>query len=86
MSTPWCVFILKRFDAGATAPVNTEAAILPPASAEIDFNWPTLGDVMAADQSLRAACEHAVNDLERLDDPALPQPMPPDPASTFINQ
>lgn len=72
MDTRARVSILKKFFTGATAPVNTEAAILPPASAEIDFNWPTLGDVMAADQSLRAACERAVIDLERLDDPVLP--------------
>ena len=85
MGTRARVSILKRSDAGATAPVNAEASSLAAASKAVNFNWPTLGDLIAAHQAQCAVRERAVNDLERLDDPALPQPMPPDPASTFTN-
>jgi len=44
---------------------------------------PTLNDVLRAYGDLWQARKRAVNDLKRLDDPALPQPMPPDPASTL---
>jgi len=80
MDTPARVSILKRSDAGATAPAKAGTARLAAASKAVNFNWPTLGDVIAAHQALRPACERAVNDLGRLDDPALP-----DPSSTFNN-
>jgi len=86
MDTPASVSILKRFGSEASAPVNAEAASLPPATKTVDYRWPTLGDLFAAQQARYAACERAVNDLEHLDGPALPQPMTPDPASTFNNQ
>jgi len=85
MGTRARVSILKRFVTGAVAPVNAETAGLPPASKTVDYRWPTLGDLIAAQQAQRAARERAVNDLERLDDQALPQPMTPDPASAFTN-
>jgi hypothetical protein len=85
-TTSVCVFISKKFGAGAAGPVNAEAASLPPAAKTVDYHWPTLGDVIAAHQAQCADCERAVNDLERLNDPAFPQPMPPDPASTLNNQ
>jgi len=80
MGTRARVSILKRSDAGATAPANAEAASLPPTSKTVDYRWPTLGDVIAAQQAQCATRERAVNDLKRLDDPALLQSMPPDPA------
>ena len=77
--------ILKRSDAGATAPASAETASLPPASKTVDYRWPTLGDLIAAQQAQCATRERAVNDLNHLDGPALPQPMTPDPASAFTN-
>lgn len=82
MSTPGRVFISKKFGAGAAAPANAKAASLPPASKTVDYRWPTLGDLIASQQAQSATRERAVNDLEHLDDPALPQHMTPDPAST----
>ena len=81
MGTRARVSILKRFEAGATAPANAATASLAAASKAVNFNWPTLGDVITAQQTQCATRERVVNDLKRLDDPALPQPMTPDPAS-----
>lgn len=84
-TTSVCVFISNLFGSGASAPVTAEAISLPSASTEVNSHSPTLAEVIAAHQALRAACERTVNDLQGIAVPAVTQPTPPDPASNPIN-